>query len=195
LILRLMNYLNSKAMLKSKAVKFSVTFVVLFLVFYYFNIGFFSITSPQSIHYNSFIADNFNYIRALRHLLLLSTAFVLRCAGFESVTNEFELLTAGRGGIRLVYSCLGLGLMSFFSAFVLAYPKPLKKKLLFLLSGLAVIQLLNVLRMTTVAIFGGSRAQHIIDHHIIFNGIIYIVIAIGLYFWVTAEERKNHAKN
>jgi exosortase/archaeosortase family protein len=182
-------------MLKSRAVKFSVTFVLIFLALYYFNIGFFSITSPQSIHYNSFIANNFNYIRVLRHLLLLSTSFVLHCAGFASVTNEFELLTAGRGGIRLVYSCLGLGLMSFFSAFVLAYPKPIKKKLFFLISGLAVIQLLNVLRMTAVAIFWGSRAQHIIDHHIIFNGIIYIVITIGLYFWVTAEERKNNAKN
>jgi exosortase/archaeosortase family protein len=182
-------------MLKSKAVRFSITFVVLFLTLYYFNIGFFSITSPGTTHYNSFIADNFNYIRLLRHVLLLATSFLLRCAGFATVTNEYELLIAGRGGIRLVYSCLGLGLTSFFAAFVLAYPKALKQKIVFLISGLLVIQLLNILRMATVALFWSKSAQHIIDHHIIFNGIIYVIIGIALYFWVTADDRKKHAKN
>ena len=182
-------------MLKSKAVKFSITFITLFLVFYYFNIGFFSVTSPASTHYNSFIADNFNYIRLLRHMLLLCTSFLLRCAGFYTVINEYELLAAGRGSIRLVYSCLGLGVMSFFTAFVLAYPKAFKRKVCFLIAGLFVIQLLNILRMAIVALFWGRKAQHIIDHHIIFNGIIYVIIGIGLYFWVTADDRKKHAKN
>jgi exosortase/archaeosortase family protein len=182
-------------MLKSKAVKFSITFVVLFLALYYFNIGFFSITSPQSSNYKSFVADHFDYIRVLRHILLQSTSFVLRLAGFATVTNEYELLIAGRGGIRLVYSCLGLGLMSFFTAFVLAYPKALKEKVVFLITGLFVIQLLNIFRMATVALFWGKAAQHIIDHHVIFNGIIYVIIGIGLYFWVTADDRRKHAKN
>jgi exosortase/archaeosortase family protein len=182
-------------MLKSKAVKFSITFIVLFLAFYYFNIGFFSITSPGATRYNSFIADNFNYIQLLRHILLLATAFLLRCAGFATVINEYELLIAGHGGIRLVYSCLGLGVMSFFAAFVLAYPKAFKQKVMFLISGLFAIQVLNILRMATVALFWGKSAQHIIDHHIIFNGIIYVIIGIGLYFWVTAADRKKHAKN
>lgn len=187
--------LKDKEMLKSKAVKFSITFVALFLAFYYFNIGFFSITSPESRHYNAFIADNFNYIRLLRRLLLSSTSFALRCARFASVMNEYQLRIAGYGGIRLVYSCLGLGLMSFFSAFVIAYPKALNKKLLFLFGGLLAIQVLNVLRMAAVALFWGKEAQRIIDHHVIFNGIIYVIIAIALYFWVTADDRKKHATN
>ena len=194
-MLKLTNYLNSRMMLKSKPVRFSITFIVLFLAFYYFNIGFFSITSPQSSNYNSFIADNFNYIRVLRHVLLLCTSFLLRCAGFGTVINEYQLLVAGRGGIRLVYSCLGLGLMSFFAAFVIAYPKAFKRKIAFLVAGLFVIQALNILRMALVALFWTRKAQHIIDNHIIFNGIIYLIIALALYFWVTADDRKKHAKN
>ena len=182
-------------MLKSKAVKFSITFIALFLAFYYFNIGFFSLTSPGSSHYNSFIAENFNYIRLLRHMLLLCTSFLLRCLGFGTVINEYQMLVAGRGGIRLVYTCLGLGLMSFFTAFVLSYPKVFKRKVVFLIAGLLVIQALNILRMALVALFWSRKAQQIIDHHIIFNGIIYVIIAIALYFWVTADDRKKHAKN
>lgn len=182
-------------MLKSKAVKFSVTFVLLFALFYYFNIGFFSLTSPQSKNYNIFLAENLNYISVLRQILLAGTAFALKCMGFAFVTNEYNLLIAGRGAIRLVYSCLGLGVMSFFTAFVLAYPKKWKAKLIFLFTGLVAIELLNIIRMAMVALFWSKQAQQIIDHHIIFNGIIYLIICIGLYFWVTADDKKTHAKN
>ena len=182
-------------MIKSKAVKFPVTFLTLFLVLYYFNIGFFSITSPESDNYNAFIAQNFNYIRLLRDILLVSTSFLLKCLGFGTVFNGYELRVAGHGGIRLIYSCLGLGVMSFFTAFVLAYPKAFRQKIIFLICGLVAIQLLNILRMAIVALFWGRAAQRLIDHHIIFNTIIYIIVAVSLYFWVTADERKKHAKN
>ncbi|PJJ79467.1 exosortase/archaeosortase family protein [Mucilaginibacter auburnensis] len=182
-------------MLKSKAVQFAITFVTLFLAFYYFNIGFFSLTSPASKNYNSFLAENLNYISLIRHLLLACTSFLLKCMGFATVTNEHELLIAGRGSIRLVYSCLGLGVMSFFAAFVVAYPKRWKEKLTFLFSGLLAIELLNVIRITVVALFWSKQAQRIIDHHLIFNSIIYLAILIALYFWVTAGDKQPHAKN
>ena len=182
-------------MLKNKAIKFSITFIVLFLAFYYFNIGFLSITSPLSKNYMPFIADNFNYIKLLRHTLLHITSFLLNCAGFATVMNDFEMIVAGHGGIRVAYSCLGFGLMSFFTAFILAYPKEFKLKAIFLISGLLVIQLLNILRLALVALFWGKKAQYIVDHHIIFNTIIYALIGIALYFWVTADDRKKHAKN
>jgi len=182
-------------MLKSKAVRFSVTFVLLFLAFYYFNIGFLSITSPLSKNYIPFVADNFNYIRLLRHMLLHSTTFLLNCAGFATIMNDFEMRIAGYGGIRIAYDCLGFGLMSFFTAFVLAYPKQLRQKMVFLISGLVAIQIFNILRLALVALFWGKNAQRVIDHHLIFNSIIYTLISIALYFWVTADDRKKHAKN
>ncbi len=124
-----------------------------------------------------------------------ATSFLLKCFGFATVNNEYQLRVAGSGGIRLVYSCLGLGIMSFFTAFVLAYPKKWKDKLIFLFLGLLAIELLNIIRMAIVALFWSKQAQQIIDHHIIFNGIIYIIICIVLYFWVTADDKKTHAKN
>ena len=182
-------------MLKSKAVKFSLVFLTLFLVTYYFNIGFLSITSPLSKNYISVIADNFNYIKWIRHALLFCTSVLLRCFGFENITNDYDLLTVGRGIVRMAYDCLGIGVMCFFSAFVLAYPKPFKKKLSFLLGGLLIIQTLNVIRMALVAIFWDAKFQAVVDHHFIFNTIIYTIIGVALYFWVTADDRKKHAKN
>jgi exosortase/archaeosortase family protein len=168
---------------QNNPIKFAVWFIGLFVVFYYFNILFFGLTTPGG-HYSPFLADYLNYIQALRWILLKCSALILRCFGFATITNNYELLVAGHGFIILVYTCLGLGVISFFSAFVLAYPKPRKAKIVFLLSGIFFIELLNIIRLVVLALFWDKRTGAIIDHHTIFNIFIYIVISAGLYSWV-----------
>jgi exosortase/archaeosortase family protein len=169
--------------------RFIILFLALFAVFYYFNIFFFGITSPGN-HFNSFLTNNLNYIQGLRNLLLHSTAQIINWLGYTAITNDFQLLVAGKGVINVVYSCLGLGIMSFFTAFVIAYPKKVKTKLLFLIPGLFCIQLLNVARFVLLALFWDKKKGIILDHHIIFNITIYIIIAISIYFWVRHDDNK-----
>ncbi|NOW98785.1 exosortase Y [Mucilaginibacter sp. SG564] len=169
-------------------IKFALKFIILFLLFYYFNILFLGLTSHGN-HYNAFLATYLNYIQALRSLLLSGSAFVLRVMGFDVIHNQLDLLVAGKGSIRLAYDCLGLGVMSFFSAFVIAYPKQLKSKLLFLILGLFGIQFLNIIRFVLLALFWSKKTNGIFDHHTIFNIVIYLLILISLYFWVKREPR------
>jgi exosortase/archaeosortase family protein len=164
--------------------KFALTFIGLYLVFYYFNIGFFSLTS-HGRHYNAFAAAHLNYIHWLRVGLLHASAAILNHIGFTAITSEYQLLVAGRGIITVVYSCLGLGLMSFFAAFVLTYPKQGgAARYWFLILGLLAIQVLNVLRFTLLVLFWHGNTPHIADHHTIFNLIMYVMIMVSLYFWV-----------
>jgi len=181
---------------KNGPVRFVISFIILFLVFYYFNILFFGITSPGN-HYSPFLADHLNYIHYLRWFLLSSSAQILNWMGYSVIISEYELLVAGHGAIKLVYSCLGLGLVSFFSAFVLSYPKPWKAKIIFLIIGIVSIELLNILRLILLALFWDKHIGKIIDHHTIFNFFIYIIIAISLYFWVKYDwvSTKSNAKN
>jgi len=109
--------------------------------------------------------------------------------GFTCISNDHQLLVAGRGIIDVVYSCLGLGVMSFFTAFVIAYPKKLKPKLIFLLTGLVSIQVLNILRFVLLAVLWDKKSQLVLDHHTIFNIVIYIIIATSLYFWVKHDDK------
>jgi len=127
----------------------------------------------------------------------MSSAGLLNLLGFGAIYNEYELLVAGHGAIQLVYSCLGLGVMSFFAAFVLAYPKKFKSKWVFLISGIIGIELLNILRFVLLAIFWDKKGTHILDHHTIFNILIYVIIAITLYFWVKHDDafNANESKN
>jgi len=164
-------------------VKFVFSFLALFLVFYYFNILFFGLTSPGN-NYNAFLADHLNYIQWLRQFLLDSSTAIIKMFGFTAINNNYELLVAGRGTIRLVYSCLGLGVISFFAAFVIAYPKPLVRKIIFLVSGIVAIEIINIIRFVLLAIFWNKRSPQIIDHHTLFNIIIYILICFSLYLWI-----------
>ena len=167
--------------------KFAAVFVVLFGLFYYFNIMFFALTSGGK-HYTPFLAEHLNYIAGLRGLLLKSSAGILNLFGFAAITNDYDLLVAGHGTLQVVYSCLGLGVISFFAAFVLAYPRKWMPKLIFLMGGIIGIEFLNVLRFVLLAIFWNKSEHHIIDHHAIFNVTLYLVIAIVLYFWVKHDD-------
>lgn len=175
---------------RNSPMQFAAWFVGLFVVFYYFNILFFGVTSPGK-YYSPFLDQHLNYIQGLRWLLLKSSAFILDTLGYPAITSNFDLMVVGRTTIKLVYSCLGLGVISFFAAFVLAYPKPTKAKLIFLAGGILGIEVLNVIRFVLLALFWTKQDSELMDHHTIFNILIYIIIAISLYFWVKADIAEN----
>jgi len=172
--------------------RFVFRFIVLFFLFYCFNLFYYGITSPGS-HYSPFLDHYLNYIQGLRSLLLYVSAGLLNLLGFTAIRNDYELLVAGHSSIWIVYSCLGLGVISFFAAFVLAFPKPLKRKMIFLISGIFAIEFLNVIRFMLLALYWNKNDNKIIDHHTIFNIIIYIIVAISLYFWVKSPDEENKA--
>jgi exosortase/archaeosortase family protein len=178
-----------KSLHKNSPLRFILIFLTLFLVIYYFNVVVYGLTSRGN-HYSAFLDEHFNYIRLLRHFLLKVTQHIVTWFGFTSITNDLQLLVAGRGTLYMGYDCLGFGVMSFFSAFVIAYPKRLKSKLLFLVAGLLCIQLLNIVRLVVLALFWDKRPGTILDHHTIFNIIIYIIIAISIYFWVKRDDNQ-----
>ena len=174
--------------------KFLLTFCLLFAAFYYFNIFFYGITTEGN-YYNAYLANHFNYIAELRILLLKSSAKILNRLGYPAITNDYKMLIAGRGILKLIYSCLGLGLISFFAAFVLAYPKRFVPKTIFLIAGIITIEVLNVLRFVLIAIFYNHENRTILDQHTLFSIFIYIVIAVALYFWVKSDKPMRDAAN
>jgi len=180
----------------NKPLRFAISFVLLFLIFYYFNIFYFSLTS-SGIHNNAFLAQHLNYIQAFRWLLLFCTTHLLHLLGFGAVFNNYELLVAGHGTIQVTYTCLGLGILSFFTAFVLSYPKPLKSKVITWIAGIIIIEFLNIIRFMILALYGNKQINRFIDHHTLFNIIIYVIISVGLYFWIKQDITviNNHEKS
>jgi len=171
----------------SDGIRFLISFPLLFFIFYGFNIGYIAITSPGGL-YLSFLDEHCNYIELWRNLYIATAAKTLELMGYTVYTTDINLKVQGHSGFRLVYSCLGYGIMSCFSAFVLSFPKPLHSRLVFLLTGLTTIISLNLCRFILLPIFYNPKISILsANHHDIFNGVLYIILLLLIYKWVNSK--------
>lgn len=166
-------------------------FIVLFLSIYFAlsqgNLFMNSVLSPDGKYFNTFMYDNLNYIQWLRNLLIAPSDFILHLFGYETITSNHEILIIGGIKLNINYSCLGLGVMSFIIAFIIAFPVQLKNKWRVAIKLCFLVYLLNIVRITLLgAIFTSYPYQklNLKYHHEIFNIIIYLVIIYILYNWV-----------
>lgn len=178
----LKNQLIKDKNLSNKPVfRFAISFVLLFAILYYLNLFYNGLMQPGSF-YNSFLAQRFNYIQGLRNFLLHCSSWGLRVLGYQTKTNDYSLLAIGYGKINLAYDCLGLGVMSFLTAFAVTYPAKIRQKIFFFISWIIGFQILNVLRFMLLALYW--KGEENINHHTVFNSIIYVLIIVTLYFWI-----------
>lgn len=174
---------------KSSPFVFLMAFPSLFILFYAFNIIYIGITTPGG-YYWPFFDMYLNYPVNWRKFCISSTAHILKSLGYLVHSNSTGLKVTGHSGFRLVYSCLGYGIMSCFAAFVISFPKPVMSKIKFLTIGLTGIQVLNTLRFVLIAIFYNNR-QISIDHHNLFNYLIYLILALSIYIWTNLSCKRH----
>jgi exosortase/archaeosortase family protein len=168
---------------------FVIRFLCLFGLLYGFYIGYLSLVSPGGA-YVEFLDYHLNFITSLRHILIESSAFVLKHLGYATKTTDTQMLVVGHNIVHIGYDCLGFGVMCFFTAFVLTYPGLLKTKVLFCIIGLTVIQLINISRFIILSLYWKHRVHvYLSDHHTIFNIVVYIIIGVSLYFYIRYQDK------
>lgn len=173
-----------------KAIKFIIALFVLYILFSQGNLFMNSVMSPGGKFYNAYIAENFDYIQGLKTALIIPAVWIIKLFGFYAIYNEMDVMVVSGPLLRINYSCLGLGVMSFLAAFVLSFPASWKSTFKMLIIGLISIYVLNILRIAGLGILFGtfqSQRNYFEYHHEIFNVIVYIIIFIMLYIWI----RKN----
>ena len=176
-----------KSLKNNPAVKFTVIFIFLFLLFDYANKFFNNVNTPTGKYYNAYINEHFNYIQWLRTSLIVSTVKIMELLGYYMMYSKTQILALNGIPSNINYGCLGLGVFSFWAAFVLAFPKPIKQKLKFLIKGLVSIFLLNVFRLIILTILTveiPNEKEYFNYHHDAFNFFVYTVLFIMIYFWV-----------
>ena len=179
---------NNKPKL-SPALIFIIRFLGLFILLYGFYIFYLSIVSPGGL-YVAFLDDHLNFINALRYILIGCSAHILNLLGYVTKTTDIQMLVVGHNIVHIGYDCLGFGVMSFFTAFVITYPGILKPKLYFWIIGLIVIQMINLARFVILSLYWRPGAHvYMSDHHTIFNLVVYIIIGISLYFYIRYQDK------
>jgi len=188
---------EAKKEANKKAIKFVVALFILYILFSQGNLFMNSVMTPGSRFYNAYIADHFDYIQGLKTALIVPAAWIIKAFGFYAIHNEMDVMVVAGPYLRVNYSCLGLGVMSFLAAFVLAFPAPWKSTFKMLVIGFIAIYVLNVLRIAGLGVLLGffkSQRNNFTYHHEIFNIIVYICIFAMLYFWIKKSNKSVKAQ-
>jgi exosortase/archaeosortase family protein len=168
---------------------FILKLIVLYVFFYGLSLALIGITSPEGNLYLPFFAEKLNLVESYRIFLLKASEIFSVLSGFESEVIPPYQLKVGNSGITLVYSCMGYGLMSLWLALIIAYPSMWKQKIFPLLGGIILINLLNILRIGGLAMLyseGKIDLFNWIDHHTLFNTVVYIFLFIVFIAWIKA---------
>ena len=171
-----------------------VKFIGIFCVLYFGTKALIGLVSPGG-YYVAFLDQYFNYISWLRASLLYAIKLLFTLTDFSVYNKNIYTIGIENGsGIHIVYSCLGYGVMSFWSAFVLANAGSKKKKASWLLLGLLIIWSINVLRLSIFMLSNNNHWQipFGLDHHNLFTVFAYGGIFIMMYFFDrSGKEIKN----
>ena len=163
---------------KQAFLRFVLVFASVFLVCYYGALFITGLAIPGKL-YSPLVEKYLNLAAWLRTSLILGTKFFVSFFNIETVRiDEYVLRIPNANGIRIVYSCLGFGIMSFWTAYIFATAAKMVKKIMWFFIGLLLIWTINVVRISIVLIAGykGWKFPLRLDHHIWFNIIAYLVI-------------------
>ena len=173
------NTTSYKALLGNYLLKFIGTFCLL----YFGTKAFIGLSTPGN-YYLPFMHNYLDYIGILRSSILLGAKWILLLFGYHcNVVNTFFLKMQMGRSVHIVYSCLGYGVMSFWLAFIFANTGSLKRKVLWMVAGVLIIWVINVIRIALLLLSINNNWTLFfgIDHHTLFNITSYIFIFIGIY--------------
>ena len=164
---------------------FLVKFLALFSLLYFGTYAFIGL-SVEGGRYIPFLKQ-VDYVSAYRQLLLKGGEKILNLSGYYAyVRDEYHLYINGRSSIQLVYECLGIGVISFWISFIAAdlYGN-FKKKITWILIGVIMITLLNMIRIALLLLAAYKKWINVglFDHHTLYNAIVYAcVLGLLLYY-------------
>jgi exosortase/archaeosortase family protein len=164
---------------------FIIKLLLLFSIFYYGTQFYIGITSKGN-YYSAFLDEHFNYISWLRYSILKGASIVCSLFGYDTkIENIISLRVVNGYRVNMVYSCLGVGILSCWAAFAIAFTTTIKRKIVWLVAGLIIIWFANVARVAVLLIMLNKTkdVKGFPHHHTIFNTIAYIIVIVLIYFY------------
>jgi exosortase/archaeosortase family protein len=162
-----------------------VKFLFVFCLLYFGTLAIIGLSTPEG-YYSPFTADHLNYINWLRSSFLHTCKGLLSLFGYQStIVDKYTLRIKNANAIRMVYTCIGYGVMSFWIAFVISNKVIFKKKIIWIFAGLLMIWATNTIRIFLVLIADNKHWSFPfgLDHHTWFNIVAYIFIFILIYLF------------
>lgn len=165
--------------------RFFLKFLISFSILFFFHQFFIGVTTPGNL-YSPFVDKHLNYVKWIISAVLHTSAVLVQLAGLHPSVNGSFMTVPNGASIDMGWACAGLGIMSFWIAFVIAHPVSGKQKLIWCLSGIASILLLNCLRIALLlyALENNWKESIYASHHDIFNYASFFIIFLMVVLFV-----------
>lgn len=144
-------------------------------------------------YFSPFVAHYLDYVSWIKISLIKATGFILSLCNVATHTEPGFLIRINGGrGVFIAMDCVGYGVYSFWIAFVAANTGTLPRKITWIISGLLILWLINVIRITLflVAINKGWPMPLGIGHHTWFTLVAYGMIFIFIWCYDKTSENK-----
>jgi exosortase family protein XrtF len=124
--------------------------------------------------------------RALVRTIVFSTRGLLRLLGKDARTYRNIVYIENSDGVKVIFSCLALSLMALFAGFIISYPGNRKSKRWFIPMGIGLILIMNILRITGMALFSYYSPESLdFYHRYIFTFALHGFILLLWILWVS----------
>jgi exosortase/archaeosortase family protein len=127
-----------------------------------------------------------NFPALFRYSLLRSGGLLLDIVNVDTyILESYHLRMVNGRGIRMVYSCMGIGIIAFWVAFAVAFAVSKKHALIWTLAGVLFIWWINVVRVALL-VLATNRDWPMplnLDHHTWFNLAVYAGIGVMMYYY------------
>lgn len=170
---------------------FIVKLLIIFSFLYFGTEFWIGITAKGGL-YSPFCDRYLNYVKWLRIFLLKGASFICFLFGYKTtIVDTISLKIIGGSQVNMVYSCVGYGLLSSWAAFIIAFPSKRKRKIIWLLAGVAAICLVNIIRVAGLLMLVNKtkNTAQFGYHHEIFNAVAYSVIILFIYFYTKTKAK------
>jgi exosortase/archaeosortase family protein len=182
-------------MFNKEFIRYASVFLGVFLVLYGGTYAFIGITAPGGKLYSEWLANHLNYVSWFRQFLLSGAGVFVQPFGLDAhVIDPYTLSVSGVASVRMVYACLGYGIISFWIAFVVANPITIKQKIGWGFGGSVAIVISNMIRIAVLLIASAKKWPTLfkIDHHTVYSICNYLLIIL-LIFLFNKQLRKGRA--
>ena len=118
---------------------------------------------------------------------------LLSFLGWDVDISGRILTCIGYRGVEIQNGCNGLNLLGLYGGFIIAYPGDWKKRSLFLLTGLFLLFIANILRIAFFAVFNVFLPQYWdLAHDYSSYVFFYPIVLLFWYLWTIISGQKEN---
>ena len=168
--------MNFSSLIKNKLVRFILTSFFLFIFWF--------------VLYDLWLHPQGGVDTFIINIIVHNSDWLLSLMGSATIPTDIlgeAIRTVGIDGSHGVWigdPCNGLTLFVLFSGFVLAYPGPILRKLWFIPLGILTIHILNVIRVTALAMIQHFYPEYLeFNHTYTFTILVYSYVFYLWYVW------------